>query len=232
MAVYVLYTRQSVAQATEAWNQLNVAMETGDTTKIARVAEEHPNTTVAQMAALVLADSHLRSGCDQLFVNKAIGQQELSKAIDMYQLVARHSRVPSLMEQATYGLARAKEAKGDLEAAEKSYEEVVANWPKGAYAAAARQRAEDLKQPATKTLYDDFKNFDPKPAFSSKAGEQPTFNPSSLPNEGPPVSISDLKLDEKKPDVGKGKAEEKKALTPITKVKAEEKKAPAPTGKK
>jgi predicted negative regulator of RcsB-dependent stress response len=215
---YTVWSHQVAAQSTQAWNELSTAMESGDEAKIVRVTEDYPNTNVGQMAALVLADSHLRAGCDGLFVNKAIAQQELSKAIELYMSVCRRSRMPSLVEQATFGLARAKEAKGDLEAAGKLYAEVAEKWPKGAYAAAASRRAEDLKRPATRSLYDQFAFFDPKPAFSGKPGERPNFDLDSLPKDGPPVSISDLKLDDQKKSDDKGKADEKKA--------------PAPTGKK
>ena len=89
------------------------------------------------------------------------------------------------------------------------YEEIGAKWPNGTYAAAASQRLQDLKRPVTKRFYDDFAHFDPKPAFSGKPGERPSFDLNSLPSDGPP-SVSDLKLDAKEKSNGKKTVEQKK----------------------
>ena len=105
--------------------------------------DDYPHTNVAHMAAVVLADTYLGDGCNQLFTNKIKGQHELAKAIELYQLVREESRVPSLLERATFGLARAKESQGDAEhikQAEQLYEDVATKWPNGAFAAAASQR--------------------------------------------------------------------------------------------
>jgi hypothetical protein len=219
---YTLWSRQSVAQTTQAWDEMNAAVDGGNLPQLVKVIENYPNSNVAHMAAVVLADFYLAEGCDRLFTNKATAQQELTKAIELYQAVLEQSRVPSLLERATFGLARARESKGaadDINQAEQLYEEVAANWPNGAYAAAATQRRKDLDRPATKTLYDDFRNFDPKPAFSSEPGERPSFDLNSLPSDGPvatPETTGDLKLD--------GKATDKK--------KEAEKETPAETGNK
>jgi hypothetical protein len=162
-------------------------LESGNIPKLADVVENYPNTNVAHIAAVVLADKYLGGGCDQLFVNKAGGEQELGKAIRLYELIREQSREASLLERATFGLARAKEAEGSadsLKAAGDFYAEVVQRWPDGAFAAVAKQRAEDLHRPATKKLYDDFRNFDPKPAFSKDIGDKPNFDLNDLPREG------------------------------------------------
>ena len=214
---YTWWSRESAAQATQAWDELNAVLESGNVAKLAKVVEDYPNTNVAQMAAVMLADSYLGEGCARLFVNKATARDELNKAIRLYDSVRQESRVPSLLERATFGLARAKEAKGDLGPAERLYEDVATKWPSGAYAAAATQRLEDLKRPATKSLYDQFARFDPKPAFSAEPGERPSFDLNSLPSEGPtymPETTYDLKLD------GKDKKEDG------------EKKSPKETGEK
>ena len=73
------------------------------------------------------------------------------------------------------------------------------------------QRAIDLKRPTTKSMYDQFAHFDPKPAFSDGPGEPPSFEFDSLPKEGPAPAIDttlNLKLNGK--DKQKGKDTEKK----------------------
>lgn len=208
---YTWWSRESAAQATQAWDELNAVIESGNVTKLAQVIDDYPDTNVAYTAAVVLADSHLGEGCARLFISKAPAQDELSKAIKRYDSVRQQCQTPSLLERATFGLARAKEAKGDLGPAEKLYEEIAAKWPGGAYSAAASQRLADLKRPATKRLYDQFARFDPKPAFSGALGERPSFDPNSLPSDAPADmlgTISELKLDGN--DKGQGKEDAKK----------------------
>jgi hypothetical protein len=221
MLGYTLLSRQSAAQATEAWDELNTVIEGGNVAKLAQVIDSYPDTNVAHTAAVVLADDHLGEGCRQLFVNKATARDELSKAVNFYESVRKKGPASSLLERATFGLARAKEAKGELGPAEQLYEEVAAKWPKGTYAAAASQRAADLKRPATKSFYDQFAKFDPKPAFSGGQGERPSFDLNSVPDDAPvytPGAFSKLKLED--------------ADTRKEKAKGGEKKPPAEAGKK
>jgi predicted negative regulator of RcsB-dependent stress response len=222
MAAYTIWSRVSAAENTQAWDELNAALESGNIAKLAKVREDRPNTHVAHVAAVVEADYNLADGCNRLFVSKAVANQELAKAVELYRTVLDQSRNSSLLQRATFGLARAREAKGELERAMELYQEVSTKWPDGAFAVAAARRLDDLKRPATKRLYDRFAKFDPKPAYSSESGlpgQRPSFDLNSLPSEGPipPINTTfDLKLD------GKGKAKDKdKEETP--QVPAEEK---------
>ena len=82
---------------------------------------------------------------------------------------------------------------------EKLYEEITLKWSEGTYALAASKRLKDLKRPATKKLYVDFGNFDPKPSFSNESVDRPSFDLDSLSEDALddlPSSISDWKLDE------------------------------------
>ncbi|HUT88937.1 MAG TPA: hypothetical protein VMY37_05550 [Thermoguttaceae bacterium] len=99
-----------------------------------------------------------------------------------------------LHERATFGLARAYEAlagtrqsQGELDKAIESYEELIAKWPNGMYREPATRRLEELRQQETKSLYDKFAQFDPKPALPDLPGlpgEKPPFSLDSLPEEG------------------------------------------------
>jgi hypothetical protein len=258
LASYTVWSRMAAAQTAQAWDEVNAAIESGDVARLAKVVEDYPNSNVAHMAALVLADSNLGQGCNQLFTNKAAAQQELTRAIELYQLVLGQSQVPSLLERATFGLARAKESKGDAEhidQAERLYEEIATKWPNGTFAVAARQRLNDLKRPATKTVYDLFAHFDPKPAFSPQPGgkpqpgEKPSFDLNNLPPEGStytPETTFNLKLDgadkgkveakdkakDNTKDKPKEKASDKAKDNAKDKAKGSEKTAPAPAGAK
>jgi hypothetical protein len=208
LAAYTWWSREAAQRTTVAWDELNTAVNSNDPTALTKVMEDRPGTTVADMAALISADEHLAAGCEQLFENKATAQQELSKAIELYSPVRERTRVPSLQERAMFGLARAKEARGeatDLVEALQLYED-VAKTPNGAYTAAAQQRADDLKRPGTKALYDRFAQFDPKPVFVPGQGEKPGLDMNSLPNDSPltlPSAASESKPDEKATEPGK-----------------------------
>jgi predicted negative regulator of RcsB-dependent stress response len=211
MLGYTLWSRDAASRTSLAWDELNAVVQSRDPAKLAKISEEYPNSSVGTTAAIVAADNHLAEGCERLFVNKALAQQELTKATELYHLVLQQGQLPLELERATFGLARAEEAKGDLESAEKLYGEVAAKWPNGTFAAAANGRLQDLKRPTTKRFYDQFAHFDPKPAFTGKPGERPDFDLNSLPSDGPP-SVSGLRLDTKEANPGgKGPAEAKKS---------------------
>jgi hypothetical protein len=201
---YAVWSRVSAAQTAQAWDALNAALNSTNPDKLTQVVDDYPHTTVAHMAGLVLADYALADGCNQLFINKIKGKHELSKAVELYQTVREESREPSLLERAPFGLARAKESLGDAEhikQAEQLYEEVAAKTPSGAFTAAAAQRLADLKRPATKSLYDQFAHFEPRPALSPESGGPPSFDLNSLPSEpsaAMPKTTYDLKLGEPK----------------------------------
>lgn len=100
----------------------------------------------------------------------------------------------ALHERATFGLGRAYEAlagtrqsQGELDKAMESYEAVVAKWPNGAYREMAERRLEALRQEETKSLYDKFAQFEPKPAqpdVPGLPGGRPPFDLDSLPEDG------------------------------------------------
>jgi hypothetical protein len=212
---YMWWSHETEAQAAAAWDDMNTAIESGNLAKLTKVIETYPGTHVANIAAVVLADFRLGEGCARRFTNKALAQQELSKAIELYGTVRKQSRMPSLLDRATFGLARAKETKDNAEEirqAERLYQEVVETWPDGAYAVAAGQRLADLKRQRTKQFYDQFAHFDPKPSFSGEPGQKPSFDLNSLPTDGPaaaPDTNFDLKFDGKDKNADKGKGKKK-----------------------
>jgi hypothetical protein len=225
---YTWWTRTTVEQTGRAWDELNggvaAASAGGSLDKLLKVVEEYPDTSVGRTAAVVLADFRLASGCSRRFMSKALAEPELSKAIELYEADLKEGHGEFLRERATFGLARAKESKGDLPSARQYYDEVVKKWPRGTYAAVAKQRLDDLERGETKRMYDDFAKFDRKPDFapSSKLpglamppGElpnlpsEPTVEPNTLPDL-PPAGFAPP--DEKKPVDNKKPSGEKKPV--------------------
>lgn len=185
---YAWWGRQSAAKTADGWDQFYAAFSQGGTADFDQIAEKYPNTHLGHWAAVIAGDLHLNIGCKLLFINKANANQELRHAVDHYTTVRRQSRREMLLERATYGLARALESQGDLDQAIRRYEDTARTWPDGAYAAAARRRADELKLQTTKQWYDRFAKFDPKPEYTDEPGmpgKYPSFDLDSLPEDGP-----------------------------------------------
>lgn len=108
---YTLWSRDVASRTSQAWDQFNAVVQSRDPAKLAKLTEEYPNTPVGTMAAVVAADGHLQEGCDRLFVNKALAQQELTKAIELYHLVLQQTQMPLQLERATFGLALCRRPK-------------------------------------------------------------------------------------------------------------------------
>ena len=208
IASYVWWSKTTSSQAAEAWSELNTGLERGDLTKLAQVTETYPDSKVARTANVLSAEYHLIDGCNQLFHNKTIGEQQLNKAIYAYELELREGKSSLLRERATFGLAQAKEAKGDLDEAAGYYKDLVKNWPDGAYTAVAEQRLRDLKRPDVRKMYTDFRSFTPAPPVANELpmpGQTPAFDTQNIPKEQKSLDFDKLDL-----NGGKEKKEEPK----------------------
>ncbi|MHC4179272.1 MAG: YfgM family protein [Planctomycetota bacterium] len=153
------------------------------------IAADYPDTEVALWARVMAADLHLAEGCDTLFYDRALANQQLQEAVEHYlAILGSDSSGPELRQRATFGLARARESQGDLEKAIEHYKEIGKNWPEGAYAGAAASRVEDLNRPATRELYDRFAKFKRQTTSSlgsGQPGERPSFDKDQLKEPGP-----------------------------------------------
>jgi tetratricopeptide (TPR) repeat protein len=181
------FVGHSFATWSGAWDAYFAAFDDPNASEeFDKVAETYPRSEVADWATVTAADIRLQYGCNQLFTNRTMANQELTKAVNGYLKILEQARHPALRERATFGLARAKEAQGDLDDALKSYTEVVKQWPKGAFEQAAQHRADDLGRKSTKQFYDNFAKANPKPmpAEGAASGTGPEFNEKAIP-EGP-----------------------------------------------
>ncbi len=167
------WTNQSAAKGEKAWTGLFSALNNNSPSELTKVAEDNRRSPASTMALLIVADVQLAQGCNLLFINKAAANQELNKALDVYQAVLNQTKAETLRAQATFGLARVLEAAGRLDLAERQYQQVTTSWPNTTFARMAAQRLQDLQRLSTKQMYDRFAQFDPKPAFSQQPGQQP-----------------------------------------------------------
>ena len=193
---YSVWHYIAAGRAEQGWEALSVAMLPGergdvDTASLEQVGEDFAGTDVGHWAKVIAADTHLNEGCDYLFSSRAIANQELRKAVELYTEVLAETRNPTIRERATFGLARAFEAQGDLERARTRYEEVVRQWPEGPFVVRAEQRLEDLSRTQTLEFYDRFAQFEPQPAVADGPGEGIPFDWDFL-GEDPTLPLGEM----------------------------------------
>jgi tetratricopeptide (TPR) repeat protein len=197
LAGYWWYSYTTASQATEAWGNVVAGVESGNLDLLANVVEKFPDTRAAQMASLISGDFCLAQGSQSRFSDRANANEEFKKAAKDYEDSLTQGDSSSMQERGAYGKARAQEASGNLDSALESYKSVFQKWPKGAYAAAARQQVAFLELRETKRMFDSLRNFDPKHVYSSDVGT-PGERPNTIPEES--TSIDSKTGDKKKPD--------------------------------
>jgi hypothetical protein len=179
VAMFVSYrNRQREAAAWDAYT-LAVGTSTVDFEALRSVAENHPDTTAAQWASLAWADARLQIGIEQLFLDRASARPMLQQAREMYLQLIDANVLEEVRQRASFGLARAYEASGDLDKAREQYLAV-----QGGLAPVAQQRAETLQQRKVKEFYDWFAQADlPSRALQGAPG---------TPGARPPFDLGDF----------------------------------------
>ncbi len=228
------WMQQSQAEMGESWDAFHKALASNNPSELAFMAEDYPDTKAADWARVVAGNIHLDMGCNKLFINRADANLELHKAADLFDEVLEKSQQRVLLDRATYGLARTREAMGELDEAKSLYKKVTENWPDGPFAEIAANRLEKLQQPGTLAFYDRFAKFDPQPAFSNLPGipgAGPLFDDKSLLGPGPvfdPDSLPTLNLEAMGVESDDSEAES----TESTEKPTEDAAKPAPVEKK
>jgi hypothetical protein len=125
---------------------------------------------VGQWSRLTLADIQLEAGTNRLLEDRKLANDELTEARETFQAILLESTEPTILERATFGLARASETLGDLEKARQEYQSLAITWPDSPFAATAKARAEDLKETPTKKFYDWLARYEPPPPLRNEPG--------------------------------------------------------------
>jgi len=188
---------QSSRREADGWNEYLEALNTQNTQLLNEVAENYSGTMVAQWARLTAADLQLNNGTNQILQNRATAREELQDAAENFSALLLDSSQATILERATFGLARAHEALGELEKAREEYQTVAEKWPQGPFTATAKARAADLERQGTKQFYDWLARYEP-PAPLSKEPGKPGARPDFLqePDAGTmklPSSLGDSK---------------------------------------
>lgn len=174
-----LSTQSSRRQA-DGWNEYFDAMggrNPDPRDLLYDISSRYTGTIVAQWSRLTLADFQLDQGTGRLLQDRKMAREELREASEKYQALLLEATQPTILQRATYGLARAHEALGELERARGEYRSLATKWPGGPFAAAAKMRANDLDQLPTKNFYDWLAKYEPPPPLSTEPG-----TPGSRPN--------------------------------------------------
>ncbi len=187
IVVAAVWRTMAQRQAARAWGAYFRAIQTGQPGDLEDVAGDYPGSHVAQWSATAAADLRLALGCNLLFSDKPSALHELRRATDQYLQVLQQSREATLLERATFGLARAYEAQLDLQRAAERYQQVADRWPEGPYAQAANDRLSALDSRPVRELADKFAQWEPTPAVDDLPdfpATAPEFDLDALP-DGP-----------------------------------------------
>ena len=183
VAVGWMWARQQEAGRFEQSRNADLAaMPPVDPAALADVASQHAGTPAGQWARLTQAEIDLEEGTELVFVDREKAKPKLQAAADAYAGILAGMGRGLLAERATFGLAKANESLGNLDDARQGYEVVAQDYPNGAVAGMARQRAEALKGESVKEWYTWFENRKPTPP---PVDNSPILG---LPSEDPPTA--------------------------------------------
>jgi hypothetical protein len=153
---WMVISANNAATEASSWELYLAAMATGDTAAFNEVAQRYPGSDAALWSQLVLADMALTDGAVLAFEDRASSNERLESAVGLYDAVLAAGPGGLLAERATFGLAKAQESLGQLDAAQSGYAKVAASYPDSALAAVAQEHADALAGDASKDWYDWF----------------------------------------------------------------------------
>ncbi len=166
-----LASRNREAQA-HAWNEFYLAMGSGigaDNDRMEELAEGFGGSPVGLWSRIIVADTKLMVGMDELFTNAAEGRQKIREAIEKYNAALAMTNDSAIQQRAHLGLGRGYEALNQLDEARQNYQALV-DASSTAFGSYAEERLKDLEKPATGDFYDWFAQQDPQPATTGSSG--------------------------------------------------------------
>jgi tetratricopeptide (TPR) repeat protein len=140
-----------------AWLDLMLADTPEEQIKVA----ETPGPA-AGWALLQAAEARYQEAFNDLPANREAALPLLTKAHDLFEQASQKSDAdPMCKRRAALGMARALEARGDLEAAISQYEKVAKNFPSTPEASRAELLARELRKPENQKFYQNFASYKP-----------------------------------------------------------------------
>ncbi len=193
----VVWSRANRASARdEGWGQVSIAQSSGipDAADFEKIGEDYSDSMLSCQAMLAGADLRLKEGCSKRFENKKDAEDELKDAVSGYKKVidetAGDDDLFVVWQQATFGLARARETLGELDKAKDLYETLTKD-AGGAFRSQAQRRLTSLQD---KDLHDRLAEYTPRPSASVGSGwpgGDPQFNMDTLDRDPSIFSIDE-----------------------------------------
>jgi len=116
MAAWTMISAQKSSEKALAWDECLSALGTRDASRLGAVSTRFPGSAAAVWSQILLADNALADGSRMVFIDKPGGRQRFQAAADAYAAVMSQRPEALAAERAIFGLARAREALGELEA--------------------------------------------------------------------------------------------------------------------
>ncbi len=195
LLAWTYISSQNKTREIDGWNGYFQAVNNRDEQMLQDVTEQFSGTKVAQWARLTLGDWRLDNGTNRLLADRKIASDQLREASETYQALLLQTNESTIQQRATFGLARAREALGDLDKARADYQSLAEKWPDSPFAAVSKKRAAELEKLPTKQFYDWLAAYEPPRSLSNEPGT-PGARPDFLkePDAGtltPPSSLGD-----------------------------------------
>ncbi len=235
-AVLLARLRAGDPTVAESWKELMLATSPDEQRK---VVDEFPDTKAALWTKLRMAEEQVNRAFIQMPASRDEALPLLKRASDLFVEVQEDARDDStLLMLATFGHARALEARNDLKRARDEYAKVAETWPGTEQAKKSAELVKLLDDPDTIAFYKQLYEFKPTEMTLDPAGRG-TFNlptghppldgptipvpglndlikketsvpPAPTPDGSKPAGSADLPLDVFKPGADSSKATDKK----------------------
>ncbi len=167
------------SRTSEVWSKLDNAKKAEDRVEIAKL---YPNSPASTWALLQAATEYYNLALSDLPNNHDVALPYFSKAVDLFDQVAREAPKDSFQARAAaLGKARALESRYDLRKAIEQYALVAETWPGSAEAEQAKQRAAALKKPDAAAFYKDLYAYVPTKVTLPSLGTESFTSPLSSP---------------------------------------------------
>lgn len=185
VAAWLVISATNAATEAQSWEAYLSAIATGETSAFNEVARRYPGSDAALWSQLVLADIALTDGAALALADRTASTERLESAVDLYAAVLAAGPDGLLIERATFGLAKANEALGEIDLAQAGYATVAKDYPESALAVVAQEHADALASDATKDWYDWFFAQNLAPAIPPMTPSTDAASPDASGEEAP-----------------------------------------------
>jgi hypothetical protein len=191
-----LYQNKTSAERSDATLALIQASASEDPAELAQISATYPGTAAGNWAQLYEGNAYLVEAAQTLYSDRAAAEDLIRRARSSLNEALSTSDNMILRSRAHFGLARAAEMLGEIDAAIDQYRECIEVNESEAMVELANERIESLSKPETKDFLAWFGDQDFAPADPSL--------PPSLPNnvelpDVPDIQLPDLGTDEEAP---------------------------------